>query len=155
MNRQQKNLIIDILIIVVATSIAVSAMFTFKDWVNRNEAVRAVNHLGQLVLEYKNRYGSIPPQSYIDDVKNTLEGYVRVGDLQYRARWIDIDCSGDEILAYTEKFYHSPFSASGYIVLRLNGRVEWMDVKDFKALLTKQQSPLEVAVTERKQTDGK
>ena len=39
---------------------------------------------------------------------------------------------------------------SGYIVLRLDGRVEWMGEKEFKKLLDSQQSPDEKRFDEQK-----
>jgi hypothetical protein len=57
--------------------------------------------------------------------------------------WIDFESPGDEILAYTEKKYPSSFLSDGFVVLRLNGRVEWMGKEEFKKLLAQQQSPME------------
>ena len=118
-------------------------MINFKDWVNRSEAMRAMKHLGQIVLQYRKDYGSVPPESYVNSIKENLEGHVRLGNLQYRARWIKFESSPDEILAYTEKKYRSLIIGKGFVVLRLDGRVEWMDKQDFETLLSQQQSPME------------
>ena len=77
----------------------------------------------------------------------TLQGSARLGKLNYRARWIDFESTGDEVLAYTEQNYRSPFLTSGYLVLRLDGRVHWMRKKDFRALLAQQQSKIEIQMT--------
>ena len=152
MNKQQKSILINFAVVIIITATAVVAMINFKDWVNRSEAMRAMEQLGQKVLWYRNVHGSVPPESYIDNIKKELEGYVRIGNLQYRARWIDFESTPDDILAYTEKVYHSFFLRSGFVVLRLDGRVEWMDKQKFETLLALQQSKLEIEML-RKQLD--
>jgi len=143
MNKRQKAIIINFAAVITATIIAVAAMINVKDWVNRSEAMRAMEHLSRIVLQYRKENGSVPPESYIDRIKENLEGYVRLGNLKYRARWIDPDSSPDEILAYTEKNYRSFILGKGFVVLRLDGRVEWMDKQKFKTSLTQQQKHLE------------
>ncbi len=130
--------------VIVITAIAVVAMINFRDWVNRSEARRAMEDLGKKVLKYRKDYGSVPPETYVTEVKENLKGGVRLGELQYRALWIDSDSTPDEILAYTEENYPSLLVSGGYVVLRLDGRVEWMDKKEFKTLLAQQQSPEEI-----------
>ncbi len=144
MNRRQKTVLIDFVVIITITAVAVLAMVNLKDWVNRSEATRAMEQLGQEVLDYRNKYGSVPPQSYLDSNRENLQGNDRLGNLRYRARWIDFDCPPDEILAYTEKNYHSLLLSSGFIVLRLDGSVEWIDKQKFKTLLAQQQSLIEI-----------
>lgn len=144
MNRHQKATIINIIIVFTLTAVAVVAMVNFKDWVNRTESMRAMEQLGQVALKYREDHHAVPSESHIDNIRKNLQGQVRLGKLYYRARWIDFDSSEDEILAYTERSYHSFFLGSGAIVLRLDGRVEWMDTKKFRALLAKQQSPSEI-----------
>jgi len=144
MNRRQKIILRDFVTVIVVTAIAVVAMINFKDWVNRSEARRAVEQLGQIVLQYRKDNGALPPESYVNNIKKALEGSARLGELQYRALWIDSDSKPDEILAYTEKDYSSLLVGDGFIVLRLDGRVEWMGKKEFKTLLKQQQSPEEV-----------
>ena len=135
--------------VVVITAIAVVAMINFRDWVNHSEARRAMEHLGQIVLQYRKDHGALPPESYVANIKEDLKGHVRLGELQYRALWIDADSTPDEILAYTEKNYRSLLVGKGYIVLRLDGRVEWMGKKEFKTLLAQQQSPEEIQMLQK------
>ena len=116
----------------------------FKDRGNRAEAMRAMEHLGRTVLQYRKEHGSVPPESYIGRVREDLPGNVRLGDVRYRGMWIDFESSGDEILAYAEKRYPSSFLRGGFVVLRLDGRVEWMDKQEFETLLAQQQSPMEI-----------
>jgi len=146
-NRRQKNILINFITVIVITAAAVVAMVNFKDWVNRSEAMRAMEQLGQIVLQYRKDHGSVPPESYVNGIKENLQGYVRLGHLQYRAQWLDFDSSPDEILAYTEKKYRS-LIGKGFIVLRLDGQVEWMDREHFKTLLAQQQSPGEIEMLE-------
>lgn len=149
MNKRQKNLLIDFIAVVVITAIAIVAMVNFKDYVNRSEAVRAMTQLGHIVLDYRKEHGAVPPESYVNTIKQNLQGQARLGNLRYRAQWIDFEATPDEILAYTEKNYHSLFFRKGYIVLRLDGRVEWTDKENFKQTLAAQQSPLEIQMTQK------
>ncbi len=149
MNRQQKAILTKFVTVMVITAVAVVAMINFKDWVNRSEAMRAMEQLSRIVLTYRKDNGSVPPQSYVNGIKENLEGAVRLGDLQYRARWLDFESGPDEILAYTEKKYHSLLTGSGFIVLRLDGRVEWMDKRKFETLLAAQQSPMEIEMLKK------
>jgi len=119
-------------------------MIHLKDHVNRSEAMRAMNQLGQRVLAYRQQNGSLPPQSYVDTIKGQVEGSVRIGNLRYRALWIGLEASGDTILAYSQKRHPSSLLRDGYVVLRLDGRVEWMPSAQFQGLLTTQQTPAEV-----------
>ena len=130
------------------TVIAVVAMINFKDWVNRSEAMGAMKQLGQVVLEYRKEHGLVPPESHVNEVKE-MRGWVRLGNLKYRAQWIDIGASPDEILAYAEKKYPSSLLNDGYVVLRLDGRVEWIEKQQFEKLLTQQQSKMEIDMLRR------
>lgn len=128
----------------VVTAIAVVAMINLKNWVNRSESMRAMEGLSRIVSQYKAKYGRVPPESYVDEIKEELEGHARLGDVIYRAQWIDFESKPDEILAYTEQPRSSWLFGKKHIVLRLDGRVEWMDEREFKTLLTKQQSSQEI-----------
>ena len=107
MNKRQKNVLIRFLAVIFITVAILIAMINFKDWVNRSEATKGMENLGNIVLDYRQKHGSVPPESYVDNIRRQLEGHVRLGDLRYRARWIDFGSTGDEILAYTEKNYSS------------------------------------------------
>lgn len=78
-----------------------------------------------------------------------MEGSVRLGTVQYRAIWITFDSKDDTILAYTQENYHSLFLKSGYVVLWLNGKVEWMEAGRFENLLAGQQSLEEIKTTHK------
>jgi hypothetical protein len=119
-------------------------MINLKNWVNRSESMRAMEDLGRIVSQYREKYGSIPPESYIDRIKEELEGHVRLGEVIYRAQWISFESTPDEILAYTEKRHSSWLFGKKHIALRLNGRVEWMDKQKLETLLAYQQSSQEL-----------
>ena len=143
MNRRQRNIIINFVSVIVITSIAIVALINFKDYVNRSESMQAVNQLSRIVLKYRKAHGSVPPESYINDITEELQGKVRLGKIIYRGRWIDFGAPPYEILAYVKKNYRSFLIQDGYIVLKLDGRVEWMEPKEFKELLARQQKPME------------
>jgi hypothetical protein len=149
MNRRQKAILKNFAAVIIATAIAVVAMINLKDWVNRSEAMRAMKHLGRIVTEYRKGHGRVPPEAYVDGIKEKLHGYARLDDLKYRARWLGLDSTPDEILAYNKKIYRSSILSDGFVVLRLDGRVEWMDKQQFKSLLAQQQSPLEIEMLQK------
>lgn len=143
MNKYQKSVLINFVIVIVLTTAAVVAMVNFKDWVNRSEATRAMEQLGKTVFQYRKDRGSVPPESYVDSIKEQLEGHARFGELNYRARWLSFDSPPDEILAYIETKYSLSFLEDGFIVLTMDGRVTWMDKQTFETTLPRQQSPME------------
>jgi hypothetical protein len=146
---RQKNIIARFVAVMVVTAVAVVGMINLKDWVNRSEAIRAMEQLGQVIVQYRSANGSVPAESHIDDIRQTLEGHVRLGELRYRGLWIDHESTKDEILAYAPKHYRNSFVEDGYVVLRLDGRVEWIERKQFEELLAHQQTQREMEMLER------
>ena len=144
MNASQKNILKRFTGVVVITVIAVIAIMNLKVWVNRSEAMRAMEHLGQIVIEYRKEQGAVPPESDVLKTIESLPGQVRLGQFRYRALWIDFESTPEEILAYAERNYKSLLMGKGYIVLRLSGSVEWMDSDEFQLLLSQQQGPDEI-----------
>ena len=131
----------------IATGVAIVAMVQLKNVVNRSEAMRAMQELGQEVLAHQRKNGSVPSEAWVDREKEKLPGYVRLRSLRYRARWIGFESSPDAILGYTEFSYRWLFSRNKHLVLRLSGVVEWIDQDEFKSLLAEQQSQLEIEMT--------
>jgi hypothetical protein len=150
MNRRQKIMVTNTATVMVVTAIAVAAMIGLKNWVNRSESMRAMENLGRVVLQYREKYGSVPPESYIKGIKEELEGHARLGKVIYRAQWIDFESPPDEILAYTERPYSSWLFGKKYIVLHLNGRADWMGKQNFEALLAQRQSSQELELLHKK-----
>ena len=144
MKKRQKSMLIEVIVVVTITTLAVLAMINFKDYVNKSEATKSFHQLSGIIKDYKEKYGSIPPESYLQQIKDDLQGSLRLGGLQYRSRWIDFDSPPDTILAYTERNFRSPFVDSGYVVLKLNGQVQWMEKKEFEQILATQQTPQEI-----------
>jgi hypothetical protein len=151
MKKRQKSLLMESATVLGFTIIAMVAMINVKDWINRREAIRAMEHLGQKILAYRQEHGSVPPEDYVRRIKQTLPGHVRLGKLKYRALWIDFDSTPDEILAYSFKKLRSPFLPNGYIVLHLDGRIQWMKPALFKELLRSQQSEEEIVATQEEE----
>ncbi|MHC4131028.1 MAG: hypothetical protein ACYSSP_08815 [Planctomycetota bacterium] len=144
MNKRQKKILRDISTVLIVTVIAVTAMINFKDWVNRSEAIRAMEHLSQIVIQYRQDHGAVPPESFVDSIRDDLQGGARLKELVYRARWIGFESIPEDILAYARKETRSFFIKDGYVVLRRDGKVEWMKEADFEALLAQQQSQDEI-----------
>jgi hypothetical protein len=147
MNKLQKRILANFVVVLLVTATAVVGMVELKNLVNRSEAMRAMESLGRVVSDYKQKNGSIPPESYVDGIIKSLEGQLRLGDLHYRAQWIAFDSPPDTILAYATKNYRSLFSRPGAIVLRFDGRIEWMDKASFDKLIAGQQTPIELEMT--------
>ncbi len=149
MNKRQKTVIINFVLVVCITTAMIVAMMDFRNVINRSEAMRAMTHLGKIVLDYRKEHGSAPPESYIDNIKKNLEGAARLGELYYRARWITIESTEDEILAYVGKNYKSLFVDDGAIVLRLGGHIEWITKEELISILSKQQSAMELEMLQK------
>jgi hypothetical protein len=150
MNRRQKTMLRNTTTVMVVTAIAVAAMINLKNWVNRSETMRAMEHLGRTVVQYREDHGSVPPESYIDRIKEELEGHVRLGKVIYRAQWISFESTPDEILAYTERPHSSWLFGKKYIILRLDGRAEWIDKQELETLLAQRQSSQELEMLNKK-----
>ena len=141
MNKRQKHLIRSVITVLTITAAFIVLMVNVKDLLNKKEAMRAMEIVGEEVLNYRRRYASLPPESYLTNIK---EDFVRLGTLNYRAQWIGFDAEPNTILAYAAKNYHTLAADPGYVVLYLDGRVEWMDKKDFEELLKEQQTTREI-----------
>ncbi len=140
MTPYKRSLLIQFTVVSLATVLAIVAMLHLKDYVNRSEAMRAMTQLGERILDYRSEHGSLPPDSFIDDVRDRLDGAVRIGNVQYRALSIGPDATSDSILAYSEKRHPSSFLEDGFVVLYLDGSVEWLPAPKFQALLAAQQA---------------
>jgi len=147
MNPRQKSIIIRSVVVVVGTAAFIVAMLNVRDYVNRAEAMRTMEHLGEKVRQYRAKYNSTPPKSYLIGQRTDLQD-VRLGDFEYRAPWIEPGASRDTILAYAGKNYQFAVG-KGYIVMRLDGSVEWMGRAEFKELLSKQQSQAEIKLLQQ------
>jgi len=143
MNRQQKQLVANVITVAVFTIVMVTGFANIKNFINRSEAMRTMELLGKDLLQYRKQYGSLPNESYATQFVEKI-GAGRIGNLQYRAPWIEFGAQPDKtILVYVEKNYRGLVKA-GYVVLWLDGRVEWMSKKQFEQILTTQQKQQEL-----------
>lgn len=143
MDRRHKSLLIESILVLAATALAVVGMINLKDYVNRSEAMRAAEQLGAEIMAYRASHGSLPPQSFVDHAKLDVEGAVRLGTLHYRAVWIGLNAPAETIVAYSQKRHPSSFLRDGYVVLLLDGTVQWMPTERFEMLFASQRAPAE------------
>lgn len=143
MNIRQKKLVSNSIVVLVFTVAMVATFANIKNVINRSEAMRATELVGQEILRYRKASGSLPPEHYVKEYINEI-GAVRLSDFYYRAPWIEFGSEPNStILAYSEKNYRG-FVKSGSVVLWLNGKVEWMNKKQFEQALAAQQKQQEL-----------
>lgn len=132
---------------IVGTAAFVAVMLNVRDYVNRAEATRTMEYLGEKVRQYRAKYNSTPPKSYLTGQRTDFQD-ARLGDFEYRAPWIEFGASPDTTLAYARKNYQF-LVGKGYIVMRLDGHVEWMEKDKFEAVLKKQQTEAEIELLQK------
>jgi hypothetical protein len=143
MNIRQKKLIANIVAVTVLTMVMIVGFGNIKNSVNRSEAIRAMNILSKEVFAYREKYGSLPSESFVNEFIEQAS-LVRLTPFQYRAAWIDYGSEPKStILAYSQKCY-SGLVKSGYVVLWLNGNVEWVEKNNFDSIINKQQKTQEL-----------
>ena len=143
MNARQKELVAHTVIIVVFTTAMVVGFANIKNAINRSEVIRAMELLGNEILQHRKTYGSLPSEYQVKQFAETI-GAVRLEYFHYRAQWIEFGSVPDTtILAYSQKNYRG-FVKAGYVVLWLNGRVEWINKKPFEKILAMQQEQQEL-----------
>jgi hypothetical protein len=143
LNRKQKKLLANVVIVVAFTAAMVIGFANIKNFINRSEATRAMGILGKEILQYRQKYSSLPSEIYVKQYEEAI-GAVRLSGSRYRAQWIEYGADPNTtILTYSEKNYRG-FVKGGYIVLWLNGKVEWMGKKEFEKILTAQQQQQEL-----------
>lgn len=146
-NKRQKAILVEVATVLVITLIAVVAMINFKDYINRREAITAMQQLGKIVLEYQRQNSRVPSESVFLSEKDNVRGSVRLTNLVYRGLWIDFDAEPNDILAYAMKNYPSSLLDDGYVVLMFDANVVWMGKAEFEELLARQQSEVEIKMT--------
>jgi len=143
MNKRQKWALIKFTAVVLITVGSVAVIAELKNGVNRAETIRAMEHLGKIVSDYKQKNGYVPPESFVDNLKESLVGQARLGNLNYRARWLDADSSPDTILAFAKRGSNSLFFKPEVIVLLYDGKVQRMEEESFDKMFAAQQKPEE------------
>jgi len=146
-NRRQKAILAEVATVISVTLIAVVGMINFKDYVNRSEAISAMQQLSRIIADYRSKNGGVPPSSAVMEVKNKLKGGARLAGLCYRGLWIEFDSGPDTILAYAAKRYPASLLSDGYVVLLLDGTVKWEEKEQFEKTLAEQQSDIEIEMS--------
>lgn len=144
MDKRQKSILAEFFTVIAVTAMAVVGLINFKDWVNRSEALQAIQAAGVRILEYNEKNDMLPPESYVDTLKEEVQGGARIGNFQYRGLFIGPRAEPNEILLYSEKKYRSSFLDDGYVVLFVDGTVKWMAVEQFEEMLDEQQTEFEL-----------
>ena len=144
MLRRQRLILIKFLLVILFTALAVFAMINFRDWVNRSEAITAMEDLSRNIKEYRQKVGHVPSEEHVKSILPNLRGHARLGKLIYRGIWIDINSGEDQILAYSAKKSSSFMFSDGYVVLTLDGTVEWIEKETFETKLLQHQSQIEI-----------
>ncbi|OHB61978.1 MAG: hypothetical protein A2167_06755 [Planctomycetes bacterium RBG_13_46_10] len=143
MNKQQKKLVVHTIMVAALTLTVVVGFANIKNVINRSESMRAMELLGKEILRHRKNYGSLPPEYYLKQFTDAI-GAVRITNLHYRAAWIEFGAEPETtVLAHSQKNYRG-FTKSGYVVLWLNGKVEWIGKKQFEQTLERQQKQQEL-----------
>ena len=146
MNKRQIRILTRIILVVVLTGASVVGLLYFRVRINKSEAIKGMEIIGAEIVKYRQNEGRLPHESFVEKVKAEMR-IVRVGKIRYRRVWINPDSTPDTILAYCEQNFHSFLYDPGYVALRLDGRVEWMDKEAFESHLRSQQSQMEIELT--------
>ena len=147
MNKRQKSTVFNFVIVLVVTLVFSVAMVCVKDVINQSESMRTMKLLAEAVQQHRKEVGSLPSKSYFENLRQKLQD-ARLGECEYRARWIGFEAEPDTILAYAWKDFHLP-AGRGYVVMRLDGSVEWMKKKEFEKLLSEQQNEAEIKLLQK------
>lgn len=150
MDKRQRAIVFEVVTVLVVTLIAVVAMINFKDYINRSEAIGAMEQVGRIVAEYRRQHKRVPSESLVKAEMANIKGALRLPGMVYRGLWIDLEAEPNDILAYAEKNYPASLLDDGYVVLRFDANVLWMNVEEFEALLAEQQSEVEIEMTHQK-----
>lgn len=131
------------MVVVIFTIAMVVGLVNIKNVINRSEAMRAMELLGREILTYRKTHGSLPAEIYVKQYAGKI-GAVRLAGFHYRAPWIEFGSEPNStVLIYAKKNYRG-FVKAGGIVLWLNGKVEWMNKKQFEQILAAQQKQQEL-----------
>lgn len=144
LTKKQRQTLRDFLTVIAITSFAIFLLFNFKDMVNKTESMKVMQQLGNIITEYREDRGIVPPESYIEDVQKNVPGFERLGNhLHYRGIWLDYQSNPNDIIAYSVKSYRNLLVEPGVIILRLDGSVEYVSAKEFEKIMQNQMSEYE------------
>jgi len=148
MNKRQRALLIESLVVLGVTVVAVIGLINLKDWTNRREALRAMESISQQIQAYRSTNGSMPSQDYIDSIRESVPGRARLGKLEYQAHSIKHNSPNNAVLAYTQQTYRSFLIRSGYVVIYLDGEVCWMSPEQFQSVFNQHEDSGEIKTDE-------
>jgi hypothetical protein len=137
MNKRQTLIIRHILTVLIVTLLFIFGLINLRDTINRSECMREMSELGKFIQAYRTQNGSLPPESWL---KPRLGEFIRLGDIQYRARYVLYDSPGDTILAHAKQYSSAMLVKSGYVILQLDGQVKWMPPDEFRQLIEQQEN---------------
>lgn len=137
MNRRQILIIRHILTVMIVTVLFIFGLINLRDVINRSECIREMGELGKAIAAYRQKNGSLPPESAI---RPLIANFARIGALEYRARYVLYDSPADTILAYTRQKSTSLLVKSGYVILQLDGQVKWLTPQEFEKLFDEQEN---------------
>ena len=148
MDPKQKRVLKKIVMVAIFTTVMAVSLMTLKDYINKSEAMRAMDLVSREALAYRKSYGSLPSESNITKFLDRIQA-VRLGNFNYRAMWIEYGSNADTtILAYSKKNYKWPLRP-GYITLWLNGKTQWLTAEQFEPILQNQQNKIEMDVLQQ------
>lgn len=128
---RKKKVLIDVAVVLVITALSVVGIIHLKDYINRRDALLAVEQLGEKILAFRESQGTLPSEETVQTLMNEVSGRTRLGRFTYRASEITPESKPDTLLAFTQQDYKSLIVSNGYIVLRLDGTVQWLDTQQF------------------------
>lgn len=144
MNRRQRALLLESLIVIGVVLISMVLLINLKDGTNRREALRAMAHISQRIQTYLDAHNAMPTPDYIDNLKLSAPGRARLGKLEYRTQAFQANAPDNAILAYTQQTYRSFLIDSGHVVLFRSGQVRWMPPDQFQAALAQAGQPADL-----------
>ncbi len=128
---RKKRLLVDVAVVLAITTVSVVGIIHLKDYINRRDALLAMEQLGEKILAFRESRGMLPPEETVQTLRKEVSGRTRLGRFTYRAPWITPKSQPDTLLAFTRQDYKSLIVSDGYIILRLDGTVQWLNTQQF------------------------
>jgi hypothetical protein len=123
LNKRQLSVVRHFLIVIVVTLLFVFGLINLRDGLNRSEMQREMEVLGASIKDYRQKNGSLPSESWI---RSQVQSFARLGNVEYRAKSVLYDSPPETIIANCMQNSYSMLIKKAYIVLRLDGSVEWL-----------------------------
>jgi hypothetical protein len=136
LNKRQLSVIRHFLVVIIVTLLFIFGMVNLRDGLNRSEMQREMENLAASIKNYRQKNNSLPPESWIQP---QLEGFARLSGADYRAKFVFYDSPPDTIIASCKQKSYSMLVKTAYIVLRLDGRIEWLSPEVFDKAMKEQE----------------